>query len=129
MVSSKVGRALCAMPFIGIVLLANNYMNPKPAFPDVKTIMDSASVQWTNILDGSKHSTFVHVAFFPIPKLNELLKLATVVFLPSTLGFRFGFDPVSAWQMMAFLHDCGTLYAILLIESTRQANRLTPSQL
>ncbi|KAK5132877.1 hypothetical protein LTR08_008397 [Meristemomyces frigidus] len=63
--------------------------------------------------------------FYRIPVLDQTWRGIVTLFLPSVMGF----DPASKLQLSTALADFGTVYAIILIESARRANALTPMRI
>jgi hypothetical protein len=60
--------------------------------------------------------------FHHVKPVDDLWRLATVAFAPSTLGV----DLVTWFQMLSFLVDFSLLYLIWLFESTGRADSWTP---
>lgn len=63
--------------------------------------------------------------FYKIFFLDNLWKKRVILFIPSMMSL----DPASCWQLSTLFADVGTIYAIVLVESARRANMLTPLRL
>ncbi|KAK0614945.1 hypothetical protein B0T17DRAFT_372787 [Bombardia bombarda] len=117
--ASKLRRLLIALPLLGITILAKQTLNPASWIPTAIDVLKSGSVHF----DGT--SMKLWHTFYHITKLDEIISLLNVFFMPSV----YGFDPVSRVQMISFLSDGGVLLNIWLLESVRRGNASTIMQL
>ncbi|KAK4031577.1 hypothetical protein C8A01DRAFT_21230 [Parachaetomium inaequale] len=74
-------------------------------------------------LDWDGGSIDIFRTFYRVRALDDMWRGVTIAFGLGSLGI----DRVSWWQSLSFLTDLGPLYAVLLMESCRPANRWTPA--
>ncbi|OCK81047.1 hypothetical protein K432DRAFT_425251 [Lepidopterella palustris CBS 459.81] len=108
-------RALRSFPFVLLIAFAFNRMDAEEAIKEVDEVIHSGILTW------SGGSLPIYDSFFGIQWLDNLWRPVTVIFAAWNLEI----DPVMWWQMLTFVTDFGLIYSIMLIESTRTANRLT----
>jgi len=116
---SKLWRLLLVLPLLGLSILASQVLWAK-GVPDVEINYMAANriVTW----EGGKQ--VIPRAVFHIKWLDELISLVAVAFAPSIMEF----GPNGAWwQMLNFLTDYGTIYAIFLVEAARRSNIFLPA--
>jgi 2-polyprenyl-6-methoxyphenol hydroxylase-like FAD-dependent oxidoreductase len=109
-------RALVASPFLGLGMF--HFQLVKRLLP--RQMMRAASV--AGRLTLGTVSVPLHNGFYHINFIDALWRGIAVLYVPSTMGLDIG----GSWQMTTCLADFGTVYAILMIESARRANLLTP---
>ena len=80
----------------------------------------SGQITW-----GANSSLSILQKFYGIKFLDVIIQNATLVLAPSSLGF----DEISWHQMLTFLADTGLVYSVMLIESSRRANKFKPMAL
>ncbi|KAF4628950.1 hypothetical protein G7Y89_g9199 [Cudoniella acicularis] len=113
---SKLYRSVVGLPFIGIFiwalysLRANDMHGLGPHFAEM--------ARTRKIQVGSVTIDMLE-KFHHIKAIDDLWRLASVAFAPSTLEA----DPLAWWHMFSFLIDVSLLYSIWLFESTRNFSR------
>ena len=117
--TSKMGRAVLAVPFLGIAIVCFQAMDLAKMIAHQQPFLESRIIAWS---DGSIP---ILSRFFYTEFLDEVWRGTTASFSPSTLGY----DRVSSWQMFSFLNDLGPLLAVWILESGRVGNRWTPAYL
>lgn len=118
---SKLYRLLLVLPLLSLSVLASQVLWAK-GIPDVEINRMAANrlVTW----EGGSQA--IPKAVFHIKWLDDVISLVAVAFAPSIMGF----GPHGAWwQMLSFLTDYGTIYAIFLVEAARRSNVFLPASL
>jgi 2-polyprenyl-6-methoxyphenol hydroxylase-like FAD-dependent oxidoreductase len=112
-------RALAASPFLSLCVYHSRLM--KSVLPGQALLTAVKAGR----LELGRSSVHLFRNFYRIPYIDILWRPIVALFLPSNLGY----DVAGSWQLGSSLADFGTVYAILLIESARRANLLTPMQM
>jgi len=116
---SKLWRLLLVLPLLSLSVFASQILWAE-GIPDVEINRMAADrrVTWDS---GSQA---IPQAVFHVKWLDDLLSLVAVAFAPSIMEF----GPHGAWwQMLSFLTDYGTIYAIFLVEAARRSNIFLPA--
>ncbi|KAJ4361867.1 hypothetical protein N0V83_010808 [Neocucurbitaria cava] len=116
---SKLLRALKAVPFLGISLLAM-YLMWGDALPPM--LQRTGEIMENGVHNNIGEPGFVKplMNFYGIEFIDSRIRGLAACFA----SFQF-VDVICSWQTFSFLTDLGIVYAILLIESARRANILT----
>ncbi|KAF2265030.1 hypothetical protein CC78DRAFT_579711 [Lojkania enalia] len=112
---SNLWRICLASPFLFLSVACFYLMNI------ISLIQDFPSPSATGRIEWSSGSLPILQKFHLIPFLDEVFRDITVGFAPSTLGY----DDVSRWSMTGFITDCGILYMVWLLESSRPSNNFS----
>jgi hypothetical protein len=72
-----------------------------------------------------RYSFTLFEKFYHVPFIDSLWKGIVILFIPSAMGL----DAATSWQLSTSFADFGTIYAIVLIESARRSNLLTPMRM
>ncbi|KAI2471798.1 hypothetical protein F4781DRAFT_77712 [Annulohypoxylon bovei var. microspora] len=115
-VTTRVVRAVGAVPFLLLAAWSFGAMDLDKMSSHTKPIADSGVVEW----DGGKVDIIDH--FYNVEVLDTIWRGGMATFSTSTLGY----DSVSSWQVFSFLVDVGPIYAIWILESYRNVNAWTP---
>ena len=113
---SKVDRALSAFPLLFISIWAFRVMFSVIPFETGAVLLKAGKISWAN------SSIPIPEKFYHLNLLDDFVRGPAVVLAPSTIGF----DRPSSYQNFTFFPDWSLIYTIMLVESARQANRLTP---
>ncbi|KAI1857174.1 hypothetical protein JX265_011375 [Neoarthrinium moseri] len=117
-VLSRTQHAIIAAPFIAIAVWCFQAMDLEKIAATAKPSADAGVISW----DGGQVKI---IDFHGVPFLDQLWRGGTATFSPSS----FGYDSIAAWQVFSFLIDLGPIYAIWILESTREVNSWSPAYL
>lgn len=113
-------RSLKVLPFIVLAGLCLQALLGLLPFDELDRRVSEGKIRW-----GTSNLFDIWDKFYNVPVLDGLARPATILFAPSS----FAYDPLSWAQMLTFLADIGLIYAIVLVESTRRANMMSPVRL